>query len=65
MEERELESFLEYSKFIEGSNKDTHDFDCEMKKNSVVIFDELTVHRGSAPCKNDRLVLRYLYRKKL
>ncbi len=65
VEERELESFLEYSKFIEGSNKDTHDFDCEMKKNSVVIFDELTVHRGSAPCKNDRLVLRYLYRKKL
>jgi len=65
VEERELESFLEYSKFIIGSNKDTFDFDCEMKKNSVVIFDELCVHRGSAPCKNDRLVLRYLYRRKL
>tara|TARA_X000001036_G_C20537070_1_gene748691 strand:+ start:65 stop:907 length:843 start_codon:yes stop_codon:yes gene_type:complete len=60
----ELDRFIDYSKFIDSSEKDTFDFDYEMKKNSVVIFDELCVHRGSAPIENDRLVLRYLYRKK-
>lgn len=60
----ELNRFIDYSKFIDNSEKDTFDFDYEMKKNSVVIFDELCVHRGSAPIENDRLVLRYLYRKK-
>jgi len=60
----ELNRFIDYSKFIDNSEKDTFDFDYEMKKNSVVVFDELCVHRGSAPIENDRLVLRYLYRKK-
>ncbi|MBD1172215.1 phytanoyl-CoA dioxygenase family protein [Pelagibacterales bacterium SAG-MED05] len=60
----EVDRFIDYSKFIDSSEKDTFDFDYEMKKNSVVIFDELCVHRGSAPVENDRLVLRYLYRKK-
>ena len=60
----EVDRFIDYSKFIDSSEKDTFDFDYEMKKNSVVIFDELCVHRGSAPIENDRLVLRYLYRKK-
>tara|TARA_A100001011_G_C14055075_1_gene733628 strand:+ start:34 stop:873 length:840 start_codon:yes stop_codon:yes gene_type:complete len=60
----ELNRFIDYSKFIDNSEKDTFDFDYEMRKNSVVVFDELCVHRGSAPIENDRLVLRYLYRKK-
>ena len=60
----ELNRFIDYSKFIDNSEKDTFDFDYEMRKNSVVVFDELCVHSGSAPIENDRLVLRYLYRKK-
>ena len=35
-----------------------------MKKGGAVIFDELSVHRGSKPTKNDRVVLRYLFNKK-
>jgi len=59
----QLNKFIDYSKFI-NINKDTYDFDYQVEKNSAVIFDELCVHRGSAPTKNDRLVLRYLYRRK-
>ena len=62
IKEKELEEFLESSKFSMGPTKDTTDFDLALKKNSVVIFNELCVHRGSAPVKTDRLVLRYLYR---
>jgi len=61
---KKLEAFLDYSKFIESEKKDTFEFDFEMKKGGVVIFDEFGVHRGSKPSKNDRLVLRFFYRKK-
>ena len=60
-----IENFLDQSKFIDDEKKDTNIFDLEMKKGSMVIFDELCVHRGSAPKKNSRIVLRYLFRKKL
>lgn len=60
-----IEIFLDQSKFIDDEKKDTDIFDLEMKKGSMVIFDELCVHRGSAPKKNSRIVLRYLYRKKI
>lgn len=60
-----IEIFLEQSKFINEEKKDTSEFDLEMQKGSMVIFDELCVHRGSAPKKNSRIVLRYLFRKKL
>ena len=61
----DLENFLKKTEFIESPIGETFEHDFEMKKNSVVIFDELAVHRGSAPTYNDRLVLRYLYRAKL
>ncbi len=65
IERKELENFIENTKFVENSINESLDFDFAMSKNSVVIFDEMVVHRGSAPIYNDRLVLRYLYRRKL
>tara|TARA_Y100000590_G_scaffold26142_1_gene29464 strand:- start:3421 stop:4242 length:822 start_codon:yes stop_codon:yes gene_type:complete len=61
--EDKLNSFLNNSKFIEDQQKDTFEFDFEMRKGSVVIFDEFGVHRGAMPKKNNRLVLRFHYRK--
>ena len=60
-----LNIFLNNSKFIEGQKKDTFEFDLQMNKGSVIIFDEFGVHRGSMPSKNSRLVLRFFYRKKI
>ena len=60
-----LNIFLANSKFIEQETKDTFKFDFEMNKGGAVIFDELGVHRGAMPSKHSRLVLRYLYRKKI
>ncbi len=59
-----LELFISQSEFINHKQADTNDFDIEMKKGGVIIFDELCFHRGSAPQKNSRLVLRYLFKKK-
>ena len=61
----DLENFLRKTEFIESLSGETFEHDFEMNRNSVVIFDELAVHRGSPPKYNDRLVLRYLYRAKL
>ena len=49
--------------FIENENPDTSQFDFNLKKGGAVIFDELSVHRGSAPKKTDRIVLRFIYKK--
>lgn len=59
-----VDKFLINSSFINEEPKDSQNYDLEMNKGGVVIFDELCVHRGSAPKKNSRIVLRYLYRKK-
>ena len=61
--EEVLNKFLKSSEFINHS-KDTFEFDASMKKGGAVIFDELSVHRGSKPTRNDRVVLRYLFNKK-
>jgi len=60
-----LNIFLNHSNFINDEERDTFKFDLEMKKGGVVIFDELCVHRGSMPSKQNRLVLRYLYCRKI
>ncbi len=65
IDKSELERFIEKTKFVETSAEETLEFDFALNKNSAVIFDEMAVHRGSAPTYNDRLVLRYLYRRKL
>ncbi len=64
LSKEKLELFLSQSEFINHKQGDTNDFDIEMKKGGVIIFDELCFHRGSAPQKNSRLVLRYLFKKK-
>lgn len=58
-----LHKFIKSSEFIKHSS-DTLEFDSNMKKGGAVVFDEMCVHRGSKPTKNDRVVLRYLYKKK-
>ena len=62
--EKLVDDFLKNSNFIENENGNSFKYDLEMKKGSIVIFDELCVHRGSAPRLNSRIVLRYFYRKK-
>ena len=47
-----VNTFLNNTNFINEKKMDSHSFDLEMKKGSAVIFDELCVHRGSAPKKN-------------
>lgn len=59
-----VDDFLKNSSFAETGNGNSFKYDLEMKKGSTVIFDELCVHRGSAPKLNSRIVLRYFYRKK-
>ncbi|MDC0426906.1 phytanoyl-CoA dioxygenase family protein [Pelagibacteraceae bacterium] len=39
-------------------------FDFEALAGDVLIFNELGFHKGSRPTKNDRVVLRYLFKKK-
>ena len=60
-----LNIFLNSSEFTEQNASDTSVFDYKMKKGGAVIFDEMVVHRGSEPSKHARLVLRYLYHKKI
>ena len=58
-----IDIFLKNTEFIESEVADTTQFDYQMNKGGAVIFDELSVHRGSAPKKNDRVVLRFIYKK--
>lgn len=58
-----IENFLDNTKFIENETPDTSRFDFNLKRGGAVIFDELSVHRGSAPKKTDRIVLRFVYKK--
>ena len=63
IQEEKILKFLQYTKFIENETPDTSEFDFNLKKGGAVIFDELSVHRGSAPSKTDRIVLRFVYKK--
>ena len=63
IQEEKILKFLQYTKFIENDIPDTSEFDFNLKKGGAVIFDELSVHRGSAPSKTDRIVLRFIYKR--
>lgn len=63
IQKEKIQKFLQDTKFIENENPDTSQFDFNLKKGGAVIFDELSVHRGSAPKKTDRIVLRFIYKK--
>ena len=58
-----IDNFLKNTNFIENEIADTTQFDYQMNRGGAVIFDELSVHRGSAPKKTDRIVLRFVYKK--
>ena len=63
IQKEKIQKFLQDTKFIENETPDTSQFDFNLKKGGAVIFDELSVHRGSAPQKTDRIVLRFIYKK--
>lgn len=63
IQKEKIENFLENTKFIENETPDTSKFDFNLKRGGAVIFDELSVHRGSAPKKTDRIVLRFIYKR--
>ena len=63
IQKEKIQKFLQDTKFIENETPDTSKFDLNLKKGGVVIFDELSVHRGSAPRKTERIVLRFIYKK--
>jgi len=63
IQKEKIQQFLYDTKFIEYETPDTSQFDFNLNKGGAVIFDELSVHRGSAPQKTDRIVLRYIYKK--
>ena len=63
IQKEKIQKFLQDTKFVENDIPDTSKFDFNLKKGGVVIFDELSVHRGSAPRKTDRIVLRFIYKK--
>ncbi len=63
IQKEKLHQFLYDTKFIDNETPDTSQFDFNLKKGGAVIFDELSVHRGSAPQKTDRIVLRFIYKK--
>ena len=62
IDKRFVSNFLEQSHFITTDFQDTKKYDYELKKGDALIFDEAGVHRGAAPEKNDRLVLRFVYK---
>lgn len=60
---KKINDFLDNSKFIDENSRDTTKYDYAVKKGSLLIFNEVGVHRG-APAKSGRLVLRFFYIKK-
>lgn len=59
---KKLDSFIEAG--FSALDKTNVSFDIPVKKGGVLIFDEAGVHRGSKPMLNDRLALRFLYKRK-
>ena len=58
-----LNEFLNKVTFILQNNKKTRIYDNEIKKGGAVIFDETGIHRGSKTSLNDRMALRFFYKK--
>jgi len=63
IEPEALNIFNDQIKKLDSSN-DLRDFSYEVKKGGAVIFDESGLHKGTEPKKNDRLVFRYIFKKK-
>jgi len=56
-----LQSFINDTNFIDKDPFNTNRFDLNLDKGGAIIFDEGGAHMGSKT-KNERLVLRFLYR---
>jgi hypothetical protein len=62
MDKKLIDNFLNQTNFINDDGKDTLKYDFSIKKGGALIFNESGVHRGSKITKNNRLVLRFLYK---
>ena len=58
-----LNEFIKKVSFILENNKNTRIYDNEIKKGGAVVFDETGIHRGSKTSFNDRMALRFFYKK--
>ena len=63
IDEKLILDFLDTSKLILDNKLDVSQFDHEIKKGGALIFDEAGVHRGSRTKMNDRMVLRFFYKR--
>ena len=59
-----ISEFLEATNLQENEKKLQNSFDNEIKKGGAIIFDETGIHRGSKTKLNDRIALRFFYKKK-
>jgi len=55
--------FLKKTEFIENRNSENDNLNFEVNKGGAVIFDEAGVHRGSKTKFNDRIALRFFYKR--
>tara|TARA_E500000178_G_C16969511_1_gene730216 strand:+ start:810 stop:1604 length:795 start_codon:yes stop_codon:yes gene_type:complete len=63
VDEKIINDFLNTSEKIINRKTDETLFDYEVKKGGAVVFDEAGVHKGSKTELNDRIVLRFFYRR--
>ena len=57
-----LDEFLESTENLNDNVE--HSMDYSARPGDAIVFNEKGLHRGSSPKKNDRMVLRYHFRKK-
>ena len=58
-----LDNFINTVSIILNKKDNIYDYDSEVKKGGAIIFDETGIHRGSKTSKNDRIALRFFYKK--
>jgi ectoine hydroxylase-related dioxygenase (phytanoyl-CoA dioxygenase family) len=58
-----FDDFIEKVNLILENKKKTNIYDNEIKKGGAIIFDETGIHRGSKTSINDRMALRFFYKK--
>ena len=46
------------------SNEQVENFSNKIDKGGAIIFDESGIHKGTAPSFNDRIIFRYIFKKK-
>tara|TARA_B100001059_G_C17834723_1_gene587190 strand:+ start:2847 stop:3653 length:807 start_codon:yes stop_codon:yes gene_type:complete len=64
IDQKKIDEFFEKLKILKDK-KNIKRFSHELEKGGAVIFDESGIHKGTEPRYNDRLIFRYIYKKKL